>query len=72
MEHGMSLQTVTEEYRRLINLNQHNAMLETKSKVPCDHSVYTVKTGGRQNNTKSSKYLSKILKPSTECWYCGA
>ncbi|CAH8287790.1 unnamed protein product, partial [Schistosoma mattheei] len=73
MEHDdeMTLQTITTECQRLINLKQDTAMLETKSAAP-SNSVHAVKTGQRQNSTKSHKYYSKTPKPATKCWYCGA
>lgn len=74
MEHDeeMTLQTVTGECQRLINLKQDSAMLETKSAAPSNHSVYAVKTSQRQKSAESYKYHTKIPKPSTKCWYCGA
>ncbi|CAH8670750.1 unnamed protein product [Schistosoma haematobium] len=73
MEHDdeMTLQTITTECQRLINLKQDTAMLETKSAAP-SNSVHAVKTGQRRNSTKSHKYHSKSPKPATKCWYCGA
>ncbi|VDP79710.1 unnamed protein product, partial [Schistosoma curassoni] len=67
----MTLQTITTECRRLINLKQDTAMLETKSAAP-SNSVHAVKAGQRQNSTKSHKYRSKTPKLATKCWYCGA
>ncbi|CAH8439890.1 unnamed protein product [Schistosoma rodhaini] len=50
MEHDeeMTLQTVTGECQRLINLKEDSAMLETKSAAPSNHSVHAVKTSQRQ------------------------
>ncbi|CAH8601572.1 unnamed protein product [Schistosoma rodhaini] len=74
MEHDeeMTLQTITGECQRLINLKQDSAMLETKSAAPSTHSVHAVKTSQRQKSAKSYKHHTKIPKPSTKCWYCGA
>ncbi|RTG86516.1 uncharacterized protein DC041_0012206, partial [Schistosoma bovis] len=68
MEHDdeMMLQTITTECQRLINLNQDAAVPETKSAAP-SNSVHAVKTGQRQNSTKSHKYHSKTSKPATKC-----
>ncbi|VDP31551.1 unnamed protein product [Schistosoma margrebowiei] len=67
----MTLQTITTECQRLNNLKQDTAMLETKCAAP-SNSVHAVKTGQRQNSTKSHKYHSKTPKPATKCWYCAA
>ncbi|RTG83561.1 uncharacterized protein DC041_0006097 [Schistosoma bovis] len=54
MEHDdeMTLQTVTAECQRLINLKQDTAMLETKNVVPSNHSVHAIMTVQRRNSTK--------------------
>ncbi|VDO56369.1 unnamed protein product [Schistosoma margrebowiei] len=68
MEHDdeMTLQTVTAECQRLINLKQDTPILKTRSVVP-SNSVHDVKTGRRKNSTETYKYHSKIPKPSTKC-----
>ncbi|KAK4468996.1 hypothetical protein MN116_000138 [Schistosoma mekongi] len=68
----MTLQMVTTECQRLVNLKNDTTLIENKGNASLNSNIHAVKSNKSNNVSANDQRQTKLFKPSSKRWFCGS